>query len=81
MKTFSLGMASLFLLSATAFGGVETELSWKGEAASGDLSDVANWTGVPDGVTDISYDEGTGYYGRFYAFTRALMWSAAAVRR
>lgn len=65
MKTCSLGVAGLCLLSAAAFGGTETELSWKNGAASGDLAVAANWAGVPDGVTDISYDEATGYYGRF----------------
>lgn len=67
MKTCSLGVAGLCLLSAAAFGGEETVLSWKNGAASGDLAVAANWAGVPDGVTDISYDEGTGYFGRFYA--------------
>lgn len=67
MKTCSLGVAGLCLLSAAAFGGTETELSWKNDAVSGDLAVAANWAGVPDGVTDISYDEGTGYFGRFYA--------------
>ena len=54
-------------LAAAVAHGTETELKWK-SATGGDISDVANWSGVPEGVTDISYDASTGYFGVFSGF-------------
>lgn len=42
----------------------EVQLTWK-NSTGGDVTDVANWSGVPTGVTDISYTPEAEYYGLF----------------
>ena len=57
-----LGQATLSL-----FGYTSNQITWKGNAPDGNLANYLNWSGVPDGTTDINYDmtADTGYWGMF----------------
>ena len=70
-----LGQATLSL-----FGYTSNEIDWKSNAADGNLASAANWSNVPSGVTDISYNltDDVGYWGKFTIGSKTLNLSISA---
>ena len=67
MKKTITALSSVCFVAVSAFGYTSNEIDWKSNAADGNLASAANWSKVPDGVTDISYNmtTDTGYWGMF----------------
>ena len=74
MKKSMLILAVLAQATLSLFGYTSNELDWKSNAADGNLASAANWSNVPSGVTDISYNltDDTGYWGKFMIGSKTL---------
>ena len=74
MKKSMLVLALLAQSTLSLFGYTSNEIDWKSNAADGNLASAANWSNVPSGVTDISYDmtADAGYWGKFTIGSKTL---------
>ena len=74
MKKTIIALLCMVLASASALGYTSNEIDWKSNAADGNLASAANWSKVPGGVTDISYNlaSDVGYWGMFAIGSKTL---------
>ena len=74
MKKTITALSSVCFVAVSAFGYTSNEIDWKSNAADGNLASADNWSNVPSGVTDISYDmtADEGYWGKFMIGSKTL---------
>lgn len=67
MNKLTIMLPFVGLTAVSVFGYTSNEIDWRSNAADGNLASAANWSNVPEGVTDIGYDltSDKGYWGKF----------------
>ena len=67
MKKTIIALSCMGIAAAPTFGYTSGQITWRDNAPDGNLANYQNWSGVPDGITDISNNmtTDTGYWGMF----------------